>query len=119
MNKLGKATAFSLEPLPYVTKVFIIDCMQLNYFYIFFKKWANPGLFFIYFRLFYKQLTPSISIIFATVGIGSADLWCRRRPLQWLSLLWCDYIALFSFLVSLSVLLNVLIVNQQLTNELT
>ena len=46
-----------------------------------FFKWAITGLFFIYFRLFYKQLTHLNSKIVANVGIWSADLWCWRRPL--------------------------------------
>ena len=44
-------------------------------------KWAIPGLFFIYFRLFYVEIQTTGIKSFAKDGIRSADLWCWKRPL--------------------------------------
>ena len=52
----------------------------------YFFKWAIPGLFFLYFRLFNTQLTVNkCSINFANDWIRTAGLWYRKRPLFQLS----------------------------------
>ena len=47
----------------------------------FFLNWAIPGLFFIYFCLFYVEIQMTDIKSFADDRVRSADLWCRKWPL--------------------------------------
>ena len=47
----------------------------------FFFKWAMPGLFFFSFIFSGLQLTNKYVRNIDDVGIRTADLWCRKRPL--------------------------------------
>ena len=62
----------------------------------FFKKWAIPGLFFLYFRLFNTQLTVNkcsiYKLIFADDWIQTADLWYWKQLLYQLSHNQCQHL---------------------------
>ena len=50
-----------------------------------FYKWAIPGLFFFYFRLFYAVYSKMFHMNFAGDWIRTADLWNQKSPLYQLS----------------------------------
>ena len=70
---------------------------------LFLKKWAIPGLFFLYFRLFNKQLTVNkCSLKVAYDWIRTRVLWYRKRPLCQLRHNHCPRDCLFYFIAIFS-----------------